>query len=771
MSMSEHRSPLFRIVSLSILTGFLASVGAQEVSIPDSGLNAAIRQALQKPAGLLTTQDLLTLTKLDASRRNVSSIAGLEAARNLVSLDLQINRLTNFALPGELTNLSVLDLTANPLTNLFLPSGLKSLTSLTIEGAGLTTLTLPATLIGLTNLDLEGNDIAALNLPSNLTSLVSLDLGFNSFTNFSLPAGFAHLSTFYFAGNPLTNVVLPQGLSAMTELNVSQNLLTRFTLPSGMTNLEELDLAFNQLTNLSLPNDLRSLADLDLDFNRLASLNFPSELTSLSFLHLRANLFTNFTLPAGLTGLTYLDVSDGPLRAISLPADLNHLATLRISGNTNLTSLRLPVGLTNLADLFLTENRLTNVVLPPDLNRLESLNLGGNQLTSLTLPSGLTNLAGLFVVANQLTSFTLPPDMTRLTTISFLANPLTTLVLSEPLAGSTNLTVNFATIAALRDQGINVFTYPLTVQLVRLRQPVGAFQFAITGPPGAYTVLASADLLSWSGVGSVSNPLGAIVFTDTTAHLSPQKFYRARLQDAPTNMVFIPPNTFTMGSPTNELHRDANEGPQTVVTLSRGFWIGKYEVTQGEYLSLMNTNPSFFRGDPSRPVSSVSWPDATNYCAKLTERELASGNISAGSKYRLPTEAEWECAVRSGTTTRFSYGDDPDYTSLTNHAWYFVNADLTVHPVGQKLPNPWGLYDMEGNVWEWCQDWYGPLSGGTQIDPTGPLSNPIGVKVIRGGAYDFAEPDCRSARRLSFGSHPALTDTDLGFRVVLVTEL
>jgi formylglycine-generating enzyme required for sulfatase activity len=233
-----------------------------------------------------------------------------------------------------------------------------------------------------------------------------------------------------------------------------------------------------------------------------------------------------------------------------------------------------------------------------------------------------------------------------------------------------------------------------------------------------------------------------------------------------------------MGSPPTEQDRDPNEGPQTIVTLTRGFWIGKYEVTQGEYLSIINTNPSQFPGDLSRPVSSVSWADATivswadatNYCAKLTARELAAGRIAPGSRYRLPTEAEWECAARAGTTTRFSYGDDPQYLSLTNYAWapFAVPFELTVHPVGKKLPSPWGLYDMYGNVFEWCQDWLGPLPGGSVTDPQGPPSNPIGWKVMRGGAFDFGGPACRSAARSFDGA--LLTDWNLGFRVVLVSE-
>jgi formylglycine-generating enzyme required for sulfatase activity len=174
------------------------------------------------------------------------------------------------------------------------------------------------------------------------------------------------------------------------------------------------------------------------------------------------------------------------------------------------------------------------------------------------LPAGLTNLAGLFFVNNQLTNVTLPPDLTQLVGLGFLANPLNTFVLPEPLA-----TANLAgDVASLQNQGVSVFTYPLTIQLIRLRQPIGAFQFAVTGPPGVYAVLGSADLAVWNALGTVTNPLGSIVFTDVTAHLASQRFYRALQQSPPTNMVFIPPNTFTMGSPTNELHRDTNEGPQ-----------------------------------------------------------------------------------------------------------------------------------------------------------------------------------------------------------------
>ena len=164
---------------------------------------------------------------------------------------------------------------------------------------------------------------------------------------------------------------------------------------------------------------------------------------------------------------------------------------------------------------------------------------------------------------------------------------------------------------------------------------------------------------------------------------------------------------FHHGQPRKRVDRYADKGPQRAVTLSRGFWMEKYLVTQEGYLALLGSNPSYFPDDTNRPVEAVSWDNATGYCELATARDLAAGRIPTNCVYRLPTEAEWEYACRAGMTTRFYYGDDPGYTNLVNYAWYFGNNDNSTRPVGQKLPNAWGLYDMAGNVFEGCQDWYG----------------------------------------------------------------
>jgi formylglycine-generating enzyme required for sulfatase activity len=302
----------------------------------------------------------------------------------------------------------------------------------------------------------------------------------------------------------------------------------------------------------------------------------------------------------------------------------------------------------------------------------------------------------------------------------------------------------------------------------------GGVKITVTGTTGSvYVIQSTSDLApsnSWASQAFLQISSSNRVFVDATAPAAPSRFYRALFQNPPTNMVFIAPNVFTLGSPSNEVGRSPDEGPQTIVTLSRGFWISKFLVTQADYLAVIGSNPSGFPGDLSRPVESVTWLDATNYCAKLTQLDLAAGRIPPGSHYRLPTEAEWECAARAGTSTRFYYGDDPAATNLINHAWYGAIGGATTHPVGLKQPNAWGLYDMEGNVWEWCQDWYGAYPGGSETDPQGPASNPSGVKVIRGGAWESFDSDCRSARRSTEAVSPFISDFIIGFRVVLAID-
>ncbi len=204
---------------------------------------------------------------------------------------------------------------------------------------------------------------------------------------------------------------------------------------------------------------------------------------------------------------------------------------------------------------------------------------------------------------------------------------------------------------------------------------------------------------------------------------------------APLEMVLIPAGTFTMGSLESETGRESDEGPQHEVTITRPFYLSKYELTEGRWASVMGVNLEG-AGVEEYPVAFPTWDEAQEFIARL--------NAAVGTDlYRLPTEAEWEYACRAGTTTAYSFGNDPEL--LDRYAWY-VNSRVSLpQPVGRKLPNAWGLYDMHGNVWEWCQDWYGTYPGGPQVDPIGPSSGT--QRSFRGGSYFFGAQFARCAFR------------------------
>lgn len=222
-------------------------------------------------------------------------------------------------------------------------------------------------------------------------------------------------------------------------------------------------------------------------------------------------------------------------------------------------------------------------------------------------------------------------------------------------------------------------------------------------------------------------------------------------------MLPIPAGSFMMGSNAG----DASEKQVHPVTISKPFWMGKTEVTQAQYKQVTGETPSHFQG-LENPVESVSWSDAVAFCRKLTERERQAGRLPEGFEYTLPTGAQWEYASRAGSSTEYYFGDDAD--RLDEAAWYGENSGKETHPVAQKLPNAWGLYDMYGNVWEWCSDWYaGGYSPESVTDPQGP---DLGTaRVLRGGCMLSLASCCRSAERIRCA--PSVTGSILGFRVCL----
>ena len=207
--------------------------------------------------------------------------------------------------------------------------------------------------------------------------------------------------------------------------------------------------------------------------------------------------------------------------------------------------------------------------------------------------------------------------------------------------------------------------------------------------------------------------------------------------------------------------------------ISKPFYLGIHEVTQGQYRAVMGDNPSHFKGSGDLPVEQVSWLDAVEFCNKLSELENRTpfyrvdgigGLHRRGEGYRLPTEAEWEYACRAGSATRYPFGDDAGM--LGEHAWYGSNADRRTQSVGQKLPNAWGIHDMLGNVWEWCGDWYDETyyASSPGSDPSGPST--ASPRVIRGGCWSGDPRIARSAYRYGLG--PGYRSSSLGFRLALV---
>jgi formylglycine-generating enzyme required for sulfatase activity len=222
--------------------------------------------------------------------------------------------------------------------------------------------------------------------------------------------------------------------------------------------------------------------------------------------------------------------------------------------------------------------------------------------------------------------------------------------------------------------------------------------------------------------------------------------------------VLIPAGTFMMGADKNFEKAVADEFPRHQVKISKPFYLGVCEVTQKEWTAVMGNNPSIFKGE-DKPVDTVSWEDAQDFIQRLNEKE-------GHSRYRLPTEAEWEYAARAGSTSTYFFGNDK--FQLGDYAWHYDNSGYESHPVGQKRPNAWGLYDILGNVWEWVGDRYRGIyyANSPSSDPTGPISGD--ARVVRGCGWNDDAGYCRSANRN--WDEPASRREDNGFRLALPPE-
>jgi formylglycine-generating enzyme required for sulfatase activity len=274
---------------------------------------------------------------------------------------------------------------------------------------------------------------------------------------------------------------------------------------------------------------------------------------------------------------------------------------------------------------------------------------------------------------------------------------------------------------------------------------------------GFLGLLGAALALAWSG-----EPVAVV--ENNAPGQEPEPVYTSRFVD----LVPLPGGRFLMGSRETEEGYLPAERPIREVSLS-SFTCMRYPVTRRLYAEITGSDPGWPEGKADdRPINNISWFDAVTFCNHLSERrglalcyridgEEVTWDRTANG-YRLLTEAEWEYACRAGSTTHFSFGDDP--RSLAEHAWFYENSRRRPQPVGQRIPNTWGLHDMHGNVYEWCWDWFGSYSGKDLMDPIGPPEGT--VRVLRGGAFNDPPRFLRSSDRYRF--HPSVRNRLFGFR-------
>ena len=589
-----------------------------------------------------------------------------------------------------------------------------------------------------------------------------------------------------YSGNAAT-VNIPEQINGLPVTEIGEfafqgcSNLTNITLPSSLINIEFFAFSYcNNLTNITIPSSVTEIGDGILaGCLRLTNIDVDNRnpaYTSINGVLFDKNARTIIQFPAGKTG------------SYDIPSSVTVIKNHAFNNCNSITNISIPDSVTAIGSYaFNLCSGLTNIFIPSSVTVMGEGPLGFcERLLNINVDSrnpAYTSINGVLFDKNARTiiqfpagksgSYEIPSSVTTVGAYAFSACARLASVLI-PSSVTTIEHYAFCSCSSL----INI-SIPSSVATIGF----GAFD-------GSYN-LTNATLFKHTTLGS-----GAFPVTTTLNYLESAPIERP----IPENFVRINSGTFIMGSHASEPGRLDGEGPQHWVTVG-SFYIGRYEVTQREYQEVMGTNPSNFRGD-NLPVECVSWFDAVEYCNRRSQREgLTPAYTISGSGdnrtvtwsrtangYRLPTEAEWEYACRAENFNNFNMttemlnlvvasGDGPTpfntrQNITTNQANYNGNYPYNNNakgvyrerttPVGSFAPNAWGLYDMHGNVFEWCWDWYGEYTNRTQTDPVGASSGVF--RVFRGGSWDNYAQNVRSAYRIF--STPASRGEIIGFRLV-----
>ena len=612
----------------------------------------------------------------------------------------------------------------------------------------------------------------------------------------------------------LQNITIPDSVTFIGARCFSACIkLQSITIPDKVTEIG--DCTFKHcsgLTNVVIGKNVTSIASSAFECCvALGSITLPDSVTSIGDSAFFISGLKNITIPSGVTFIGDYAFTDCALMTnVTILGNITKIGDFTFGDCRRLESMTLPDSITEIGEsAFLNCRSMKNITIGRNVAKIkEEAFVNCRGLESITIPDTVAEIGrSVFLGCSSLKEILVVPDNLNYRSVDgVLFNKDKTVLVQYPegkgedtytIAASVKKIGDFAfadcgkleTImipdnvteigenAFLNCKGLKYITIGKGVTKIKERAFVGCSGLTSITIPDNVREMGGSLFWGCSSLTSIDIPEN-VIFTDgvndaqisETAVIRPGRNYTIPLsKPVELDMVWIEPGTFLMGSPESEMgHRDDETLHR--VTLTKGYWIGRYEVTQAQYESLMGVNPSMIKG-LDHPVELVTWKDASAFCAKLTETEREAGRLPDGYEYNLPTEAQWEYACRAGTTSSLNSGKE--ITSLygicdnvNEVGWYGQNSKKRSHPVGRKKPNAWGLYDTIGNVCELCRDSRVVYTTDPMTDPVG-STEPDGEKQLKGEGYRSDAKYCRAATR-NFVHSISYCDPFVGFRVALV---